>query len=54
MLWLFLSSNLSLPYKIKSIKLFSFCVEKELSIDMATQKIMCTDFGFDTTRTKRV
>ena len=32
MLWFFLSLNLSLPCKIKSIKLFSLGVEKELSI----------------------
>ena len=32
MLWFFLSSNLSMPYKIKSINLFSFSVEKEMSI----------------------
>ena len=28
----FLQSNLSLPYKTKSMNLFSFSVEKELSI----------------------
>ena len=32
MLRFFLSSNLSLPYKIKSMNLFSFSAEKELSI----------------------
>ena len=31
MLWLFLSSDISLPYIIKSMNLFSFDVEREVS-----------------------
>ena len=43
MLWFFLSSNLSLPYKVKSINLFSFSAEKELSISI--NSLIRSDFS---------
>ena len=66
MLRFFLSSNLSLSYKIKSMNLILFSLEKALSIlfksfnrpdciiEMRTQEIVYCDFGFNATRIKRM